>query len=225
MAKPELSLQENAPGPFFVDSSCINCGVSRHYAPALFGDTGDHAYVMRQPRDTAETLQAGRALLACPVAAIGTHDELDLIPARNSLPLELVPSVFINGFNHRRSFGTHSYFIRSDEGNWLIDSPRYTNHLVRRFEALGGLRYIFLTHSDDVADAERYATHFNAQRIIHALEAHAQPDAELILSGESFTPIGAGEIIFTPWPHPRSLGTAVAGALFIYWRSFRLASG
>ena len=50
--------------------------------------------------------------------------------------------------------------------------------------ALGGIAHIFLTHRDDVADAERYAEHFKSRRIIHRDESSSQPGAEVILDGE-----------------------------------------
>jgi hypothetical protein len=55
----------------------------------------------------------------------------------------------------------------------MVDAPRFTTHLVDNIEAMGGLDYIFLTHRDDVADAEKYAAHFGARRVIHALEKSA----------------------------------------------------
>jgi glyoxylase-like metal-dependent hydrolase (beta-lactamase superfamily II)/ferredoxin len=198
MANRQRALQENVAGNFFVDSTCINCGVSRHYAPEVFGDTGDYAFVKKQPQTEAEMLAAQQALLACPVGSIGLRKRVDLQAAINSFPLRMADSVYLNGFNHRNSYGAHSYFIASSHGNWLIDSPRFTAQLVRSFEARGGIEYIFLTHADDVADAHRYAQHFKAQRIIHRLEAHAQPDAEMILDDESEQLIGAARIVFTP---------------------------
>jgi glyoxylase-like metal-dependent hydrolase (beta-lactamase superfamily II) len=55
--------------------------------------------------------------------------------------------------------------------------------LVRRLEALGGIAHIFLTHRDDVADAESYAEHFQSRRIIHRDELSSQPGAEFVLEG------------------------------------------
>ncbi|MGH8593877.1 MAG: MBL fold metallo-hydrolase [Gammaproteobacteria bacterium] len=198
MANPKRRLNANADGNLFVDSTCINCGVSRHYAPELFGDTGTHAYVKRQPQNEAEELAAQQALLACPVGSIGMMQKQDLSAARDSFPMRLADSVFINGFNHRKSYGAHSYFIACSEGNWLIDSPRFIPHLVDAFARSGGLDYIFLTHRDDVCDAHKYAARFNATRIIHRLDADAQEDAELILDGEAQHSIGKAQLIFTP---------------------------
>ena len=48
---------------------------------------------------------------------------------------------------------------------------------------MGGIKYIFLSHEDDVADADRYAEKFNAVRIIHQADAQAVPDAEWVVKG------------------------------------------
>ena len=74
--------------------------------------------------------------------------------------------------------------MRHEAGNWLIDSPKFLPRLAQRFEQLGGIKYIFLTHRDDVADADKYARHFGAQRLIHRAELAAQRDAEVILEGK-----------------------------------------
>jgi glyoxylase-like metal-dependent hydrolase (beta-lactamase superfamily II) len=54
---------------------------------------------------------------------------------------------------------------------------------VQQLERLGGVDKIFLTHRDDVADAERFAKHFRSRRIIHRDELSAQPGAEFVLEG------------------------------------------
>jgi glyoxylase-like metal-dependent hydrolase (beta-lactamase superfamily II) len=65
-----------------------------------------------------------------------------------------------------------------------IDSPKFVTPLVRQLEALGGIAHIFLTHRDDVADAQRYAEHFGSRRIIQREELSSQPGAEVVLEGE-----------------------------------------
>jgi len=37
-------------------------------------------------------------------------------------------------------------------GNLLIDSPRFATQLVKRIEAMGGVRQMLSTHRDDIAD-------------------------------------------------------------------------
>jgi len=97
--------------------------------------------------------------------------------------MELASGVFYCGFNSRKSFGGNSYFVKHPAGNWLVDSPRFVEHLARRFADQGGIRFIFLTHRDDVADASKWAERFGATRIIHRFELAAQPEAEQVIEG------------------------------------------
>jgi glyoxylase-like metal-dependent hydrolase (beta-lactamase superfamily II)/ferredoxin len=193
------AVAENVPGPFFVDTTCIDCDTCRQIAPRTFGETAEFSFVQLQPRDALERRAALRALIACPTGSIGTQDKHGVAEVLNDFPLPLAADVFYCGFNSRKSFGGNSYLVRHPEGNWLIDSPRYVEHLARRFRDLGGIRYIFLTHRDDVADADKYAARFGATRIIHRLELSAQPDAERVLEGQ--TPIAlAADFLAIPTP-------------------------
>ena len=140
-----------------------------------------------QPRDAAETRAALRALVACPTGSIGTADKRGIAEAVGDFPFPIAPGVSYCGFNSRKSFGGNSYFVEHPGGNWLIDAPRFVEHLARRLAEKGGIRYIFLTHRDDVADAALYAARFGATRIIHRLELAAQPDAERVIDG--FEPV------------------------------------
>jgi glyoxylase-like metal-dependent hydrolase (beta-lactamase superfamily II) len=119
------------------------------------------------------------------VGSIGTEhgEKARLKEAMSSFPLLLDGGVFYCGFNSEKSFGANSYFVQHPDGNWLVDSPRYVKHLVDAIERMGGLRYIFLTHEDDVADASQYARQFGARRIIHQADSAAMPDAEWIVDG------------------------------------------
>ena len=67
MAQRSKAYPANAPGPFFVDSSCIDCGTCWAVAPGVFQDAGGHSLVHRQP-DPGAHLRALMALLACPTA-------------------------------------------------------------------------------------------------------------------------------------------------------------
>jgi glyoxylase-like metal-dependent hydrolase (beta-lactamase superfamily II)/ferredoxin len=183
MADRSKRLPENAEGPFFVDSTCIDCDTCRQIAPANFAETGDYSFVQVQPRSDEEKRASYRALAACPTGSIGTADKSGVAAAVHDFPLPIAPGLFYCGFTSRKSFGGSSYFLEHPEGNWLIDSPRFVEHLARRFAEKGGIRHIFLTHRDDVADAALYAARFGAERIIHRLELTAQPDAERVLDG------------------------------------------
>ncbi len=187
MAELSRRLPENVEGSFFVDSTCIDCDTCRQIAPATFGETGDFSFVKLQPAGGEEERAAYRALVACPTGSIGVADKAGVSAAVREFPFPLAPRLWYCGFHSPKSFGGSSYFLEHPNGNWLIDSPRFVEHLARRFEAMGGIRYIFLTHRDDVADAAKYASRFGAERIIHRLELSAQPAAERVIDG--FDPI------------------------------------
>lgn len=193
MADRHKRLDSNVEGNFYVDATCINCDTCRQLAPRSFEEIGDFSAVFYQPESDEHIHQAYQALLACPVGSIGTeHSKKSrLQAAMSSFPLLLEDGVSYCGFNSEKSFGANSYFIEHPDGNWLIDSPRYIKHLVDAFERRGGLAHIFLTHEDDVADADKYATHFGARRIIHRADAGAAPGAEWIIDGEETVRVGS----------------------------------
>ena len=183
MADIKKRLSENVEGEFFVDSTCIDCDACRQLAPTVFGDGADYSFVRMQPKTDEELQSALRALVACPTGSIGTRSKVDVREAMDSFPISLEDGVYYCGFNSPKSYGGNSYFIRHPEGNWLIDSPKYVQHLVGKIESLGGVKYIFLTHRDDVAEAQKFARRFGSARIIHRTELSAQPDAEIVIEG------------------------------------------
>ncbi len=186
MANVSKSLSTNVEGHVFVDSTYINCDTCRQLAPFTFQEVGEFSSVSHQPQSPTEMLQAYQALLTCPVGSIGTIEKNKnlLLKAQQSFPILLANQVYYNGFNSEKSFGANSYFVTHLDGNWLIDSPRYLPYLVEAFEAMGGIRYIFLTHKDDVADADRYAKKFQATRIIHQADQEAMLESEWIVEGQ-----------------------------------------
>jgi glyoxylase-like metal-dependent hydrolase (beta-lactamase superfamily II)/ferredoxin len=181
MANPKKRVHENVPGDFFVDSTCIDCDACRQIAPSVFGEAAATSFVRTQPVSSNDRRQALRALLACPTGSIGCLGDDDPKAVMNDFPLLIEEPVYYCGYNSPKSYGGNSYFIRDAAGNWLIDSPKFVTPLVRRLESLGGIAHIFLTHRDDVADAQEYAKHFGSRRIIHRDELSSQPEAELIL--------------------------------------------
>jgi len=216
MADRARSLPENVEGPFFVDSTCIDCDTCRQLAPAVFGETGEFSFVRSQPRGGEEERAAYRALVACPTGSIGAASKFGVADAVTSFPLALEDGVSYCGFNSPKSFGGNSYFLEHPDGNWLIDSPRYVEHLARAFQARGGVRYIFLTHRDDVADGEKYARLFGATRIIHRLELSAQPGAERVIDGFEPVELAPGfKAIPTPG-HTRGHCALLAGERFLF---------
>ncbi len=220
MADRNKRLDSNAPGNFYVDATCINCDTCRQLAPLSFEEIGDYSAVNRQPQDEQQTHHAYQALLACPVGSIGTEhsDKPRLQSAMESFPLLLQDGVSYCGFNSEKSFGANSYFVEHPDGNWLIDSPRYIKHLVEAFERRGGIAYIFLTHEDDVADADKYAAHFAAKRIIHREDSQSASGAEWIIDGEEVIKVNP-QVTIIPVPGH------TAGSMALLYREQFLFTG
>lgn len=203
MATRERAVPENVSGPYFVDTTCIDCDTCRQLAPATFGETGEYSFVQLQPRDEQERRAAARAVIACPTGSIGGAGQAEAAAAADEFPLPVAGGVFYCGFNSRKSFGGNSYFIEHPDGNWLVDSPRFVERLACRFAERGGIRRIFLTHRDDVADADKYAARFGAERIIHRLELAAQPGAERVMEGVDPVELAPGFVAIPTPGHTR----------------------
>jgi glyoxylase-like metal-dependent hydrolase (beta-lactamase superfamily II)/ferredoxin len=199
MADPKKRLPTNVPGPFFVDDTCINCDTCRQLAPDTFAEKGEYSCVYEQPENNEQWWKATRALLACPTGSIGCTENNQSAKVMNDFPLPIEDNVYYCGFNSPKSYGGNSYFIQDPSGNWLIDSPKYVSHLINQFEKDGGIKYIFLTHKDDVADAARFAKHFGAETIIHRGDVSGYPDANIVIDGDVAIDIQSGyKIIPTP---------------------------
>ncbi|WP_026101069.1 MBL fold metallo-hydrolase [Synechococcus sp. PCC 7336] len=159
---------QNVTGNFYVDSSCIDCDTCRWMAPHTFSRLDGQSAVHHQPDTEGDRLQALQALLACPTASIGTVEKPEDIRAvQQSFPIAIAENVYHCGYHSERSYGATSYFITRPAGNILIDSPRFAPPLVKRLEDLGGIRYLYLTHRDDVADHRKFRDRFGCDRILH----------------------------------------------------------
>jgi glyoxylase-like metal-dependent hydrolase (beta-lactamase superfamily II)/ferredoxin len=168
MAHIQERRSQNTAGNFYVDSSCIDCDTCRWLAPDIYSRSGSQSVVHHQPESEAERVAALEALLACPTGSIGTEDKpTDIRQVQQRFPLPVEGNVFYCGYHSEKSFGAASYFIQRPEGNVLIDSPRFTPPLVKQIEAMGGVRYMYLTHRDDVADHEKFHDRFGCDRILH----------------------------------------------------------
>jgi glyoxylase-like metal-dependent hydrolase (beta-lactamase superfamily II)/ferredoxin len=177
MARLADRLPENVAGRFFVDDSCIDCDACRQIAPHSFGrsDPRAQSYVAAQPADAAAEHRALMALVACPTASIGTSPKLDPRAAITAFPEPVEEEVFYCGWHSADSYGASSYLIVRPDGNVLVDSPRASRPLLDRIAALGGVRLMFLTHRDDIADHAVFARHFGCTRIMHADDAGRLP--------------------------------------------------
>ena len=77
MADPKDRVEENVPGTYYVDVTCIDCDVCRDTAPDNFtrSDEKGYSYVCKQPKTEDERALCEEALVSCPVEAIGNDGE------------------------------------------------------------------------------------------------------------------------------------------------------
>ena len=200
---PRLSERrsQNVEGDLYVDSSCIDCDTCRWMAPTIFQAIDGQSAVCQQPIDETERLVALQALLACPTNSIGTVTPApEIKAAQDSFPLNITANIYHCGYHAQSSFGAASYFIQRPEGNILIDSPRFVAPLVKQLESLGGIRYLYLTHRDDVADHQAFHDHFGCERILHQDDIGPKTNTvEMQLSGLEPLPL-ASDLLIIPVP-------------------------
>lgn len=209
MAESAKRLAANVPGDFFVDATCIDCGTCRQVAPETFAEGRDASYVHSQPADEVQSHRARMALVACPVAAIGTETKHRIAEARAAFPEPLEDDVYYCGYAAESSFGARSYLVVRPAGNILVDSPRFAGPLVEKIAALGGVRWMFLTHRDDVADHAKFRERFACERVLHTSDVtRGTRDVEIKLKGEAPTPLD-DEALFIPVPGHTSGSTCL----------------
>jgi glyoxylase-like metal-dependent hydrolase (beta-lactamase superfamily II)/ferredoxin len=236
VARLAARLPQNAPGDFFVDDTCIDCGTCRIVAPGVFrrSDAVGMTIVQRQPVDAAEAKRAAMALVACPTSSIGALDKTGVRAASAAFPdpIEQGGSVYYCGFASEHSFGASSYLIVRPEGNVLVDSPRAAKPLMDAIEALGGVRTMLLSHKDDVADHTKYAARFGCSRVMHAADVGSGTrDVEQKIEGDGPVPLAPDLTVIPLAGHTRgSIGLLYGGRFLftgdhLWWDEDELALG
>ena len=219
MAQRAKAYGGQAEGAFFVDRACIDCGTCYQFAPETFQDAGSHSVVHAQPATPVAKDRAAMALVACPVAAIGTEEKALVAPASQAFPVPVEDEVSFCGWTSEKSFGAWSWFIERAEGHVLMDSPRSSPQLMKRLEEKGGVSLMVLSHQDDIADHAAYRARFGCDRVMHAGDARrALPDCERVIEGEEPVAL-ADDLLLIPTPgHTR-------GSLCLLYRETFLFTG
>lgn len=77
MADKQLKNPENVSGKYYVDNTCIDCGLCPDTAPTVFKrfDEGGYSIVHRQPVSGQELAMAEKAREACPTESIGNDGD------------------------------------------------------------------------------------------------------------------------------------------------------
>src|SRR5215510_9620512 len=214
MASLQQRLPENVPGDFFVDSTCIYCDTWSQLAPGIFRDHGEQCSVHHQPETADETRLAMMALVSCPTGSIGASQRHDAHLGIDEFPLLLDDNVHFCGFTSESSFGAWSYLITRDDGNVLIDSPRFATQLLKRIDAMGGVSQMLLTHKDDVADHRKFHERFGCTRLMHADDGGTRLGLEQIVHGDAPVQLD-DDLLVIPVP-----GHTRGHVVFLYKRKF-----
>ncbi|GAB4415155.1 MAG: MBL fold metallo-hydrolase [Bacteriovoracaceae bacterium] len=205
MADKKKIYHKNIEGNFFVDTTCIDCGTCYWMAPNTFKDGGEQSYVHHQPTSESEQKISYRALLSCPTFSIGVREKPNWInEIAQSFPYIIDKNVYHCGYHSESSYGAASYLILDPRGNILVDSPRYIPLLAKSIEKLGGIKYQYLTHKDDIADTDKFHEHFKSERIIHLDDTNSKTrNYEIILEGENSFQLTDDSIIITVPGHTK----------------------
>ena len=219
MARLSDRLPENVAGSFYVDSSCIDCDICRQLAPETFrrDDRQGQSIVHAQPAGEAATHRALLSLVACPTSSIGTVDKLDARAASRAFPVPVTEDVLFCGYASESSYGAQSWLLLREEGNVLVDSPRAAKPLMDRIAELGGVRWMFLTHRDDVADHEAYRRRFGCERILHRGDVtRGTAGVERVVEGDEPTSL-ADDLLVIPVPgHTRGSTALLARGTYLF---------
>jgi glyoxylase-like metal-dependent hydrolase (beta-lactamase superfamily II) len=219
VARTADRLNENAPGDYFVDSSCIDCDTCRQIAPEVYGriEAVGQTVVVHQPEAPEERRRAAMGLVACPTASIGTASRADVGPAALAFPEIVEGDVYSCGYAAESSFGASSYLIVRPGGNVLVDSPRAARPLIDRIAALGGVRTMILTHRDDVADHAVLHRTFGCERVIHESDVDAgTEDAEVKLRGHEPVRLDADLTVIPVPGHTRGSIALLHGRRYLF---------
>ena len=201
MARLSDRLPNNADGDVFVDASCIDCEVCRIVAPSTFvrDDSVGQSIVKLQPRSEQERRRAAMALVACPTSSIGGK-LLDVKSASHAFPDRVDDDVYFCGYASEDSYGAQSWLIVRPGGNVLVDSPRAAKPLLEEIEKLGGVKHMFLTHRDDVADHRVFREAFGCERILHRRDVTSGTrDVERVIEGDDVVQL-ADDLQVVPVP-------------------------
>ena len=99
MANPKDKVAENVPGKFYVDRSCIYCGLCDQTAPTAFRECSEQgwAYVYRQPDTPEEIAACIQAVEGCPTASIGADGDQQIPQDRFN---DLCTNPFLEKLDH-----------------------------------------------------------------------------------------------------------------------------
>ncbi|GAA2275711.1 MULTISPECIES: MBL fold metallo-hydrolase [Kitasatospora] len=214
---------------WYVNDRCTNCDAARQLAPGLIKEVDGRSEMVRQPRDAADLARLNAAAFACHTRSIRRRSG-PLNGEVDPFPLALDENVLLCGHNSRHTAAANSYLLRRPFGTlMMVDTPRWSGELASRYEALGRVTDVLLTHRDHAAHGGQYADRFGARLWIHEGDLAAAPDADRVLRGTGPAEIADGVIAYPLPGHTEGSVLYVADERYcfsgdsIYWSRTKAA--
>lgn len=183
---------------WYVDDRCTNCDVARQLAPGLISEVGRRSAVVRQPRDEEDERLLHAAAFACHTRSVRPPGRrLDTARDPFPLPVDDTAAVLRCGHNSQQTAGANAYLVRRAGGRLLmVDTPRWSEQLAARYEALGTVTDVLLTHRDHAAHGRQYADRLGARLWIHEGDLDSAPDADRVLRGTATVEVAHGVLAY-----------------------------
>lgn len=80
---------------------------------------------------------------------------------------QILPDVFVSGRPSANTMYSESFIVKSSSGNIMVNTPEYSEDIVSKITAMGGLKYILITSMDNIGDACSFRKRFRCQIIIN----------------------------------------------------------
>jgi len=183
-----------------VQRRCTNCDVARQVAPGLIGERNGRSVMLRQPENEAEVQVMNAAAQACHVGAI-QRIGARLDPAADPYPMAMDDKLYFCGHNSPTAGGANAFLLRRPDGLMMIDTPLFSNALAARYEKLGPITDVLLTHRDHAAHAEQYAERLGARLWIHEGDLDSAPSADQVMRGTEPIEIADGVVAYPLYGH------------------------
>lgn len=105
---------------------------------------------------------------------------------------------------HRGTLGGTAYFIVEKGGNILIDCPAWTQSHQDFVANQGGVRWLFITNRNGIAQVGKIQADLGCQIIIQEQEAYLLPEVEVVSFGQELNLASNCSAIWTPGYSPGS---------------------
>ena len=102
------------------------------------------------------------------------------------------------------TFGGRGFLVAGPKYNLMVDTPACSDRVVRAVRALGGLRYIFLSHRDEIGEVAALRRRLGGAIIAHRSEAALVPGGADLVFDRDFEVEPGVWAIHTPGHSPGS---------------------